>query len=407
MRPTLVLVHRYAGLLMACFLLLAGLTGALLAWFRPLDTAFNAQIFKARAPSAWAQELPPLELRERVLAQYPGASVVWMPLRHAPGETMTVPVRGAVHPAGTPHAGLEVDEVFVNPYTGAVQGARKWGDLAQGMTNLMPFIYRLHYSLALDTAGTLLLGIVSLVWTLDCFIGAWLTFPARRAGWASWWRAWKVRAGSGNYKLHFDLHRAGGLWLWAMLFVLAWSGVAFNLTEEVYRPVMSKLFTVQSSPYLTVPNLAKAEAEPAMGWSAGLALGRRHMAALAQEKGFVVQAEEAISYVPNKRFFRFTVKSDRDIRDQAGTTSVYFDARTGTRIASQLPTGETSGDTVTMWLLTLHIGHIWGTPYRIFLSCVGIAVAMLSVTGIYLWWRKRRARRVAAVNQPGRLTALS
>ena len=36
-----------------------------------------------------------------------------------------------------------------------------------------------------------------------------------------------------------DLHRAGGLWLWAMLFVFAWSSVAFNLTPA-YDAVMRK-----------------------------------------------------------------------------------------------------------------------------------------------------------------------
>ncbi|MGZ7192220.1 PepSY domain-containing protein, partial [Streptococcus pyogenes] len=79
---------------------------------------------------------------------------------------------------------------------------------------------------------------VALLWTLDCFAGAWLTFPAPQRlnaprpakPWLSRWApSWKLRLSSGAYKLNFDLHRAGGLWTWAMLFVLAWSSVAFNL----------------------------------------------------------------------------------------------------------------------------------------------------------------------------------
>jgi uncharacterized iron-regulated membrane protein len=296
-------------------------------------------------------------------------------------------------------AALAVDEVYVNPYSGEVQGARKWGALSDGVTNLMPFIYRLHYSLALDTIGTYLFGIVALLWTLDCFVGAYLTFPPRQSSkgwWRRWWPSWKVRGASGNYKFNFDLHRAGGLWAWAMLFVLAWSGVAFNLTEVVYRPVMSALFDVQPSLYHTMPQLAKPAREPAMGWAPGLAQGRLHMAALAREKGFAVQEEQAISYAPGQGFFRYTVRSDRDIRDKGGSTSVFFDARSGAVLGSQIPTGETSGDTITMWLLTLHLAHIWGMPFRIFSTLIGLSVAMLSITGVYLWWKKRKARAATA-----------
>ncbi|WP_311964532.1 PepSY-associated TM helix domain-containing protein, partial [Acinetobacter baumannii] len=87
----------------------------------------------------------------------------------------------------------------------------------------MPFIYRLHYALALDGVGILVFGVVSLLWTVDCFIGAWLTLPARRAGawrswWTRWWSSWKLRGGS-SYKLSFNLHRAGGLWTWVLLFM--------------------------------------------------------------------------------------------------------------------------------------------------------------------------------------------
>lgn len=135
MRPYAVLVHRYIGLVMAGFLLVAGLTGAVLAWYRPLDAALNPQLYQAVAPSAGAQALSPLVLRERLLAHYPRASVLWVPLHTPQGEAAVFTLRGG---------GLAVDEAYVNPYTGAVQGARKWGDLSEGTTNLMPFIYRLH-----------------------------------------------------------------------------------------------------------------------------------------------------------------------------------------------------------------------------------------------------------------------
>jgi len=42
--------------------------------------------------------------------------------------------------------------------------------------------------------------------------------------------------------------------------------------------------------------------------------------------------------------------------------------------------------------LPLHSGRIVGTPGRVLISLIGIFVAALSVTGVVIWARKRRAR---------------
>jgi uncharacterized iron-regulated membrane protein len=40
----------------------------------------------------------------------------------------------------------------------------------------------------------------------------------------------------------------------------------------------------------------------------------------------------------------------------------------------------------------LHSGRLLGMPGRILMSFMGVMVAMLSVTGMVIWARKRRAR---------------
>lgn len=63
------------------------------------------------------------------------------------------------------------------------------------------------------------------------------------------------------YKLNFDLYRAGGLWLWVMLFVLAWSSVAFNL-KVVYYPVMQTVFTLKPDQEEVIPSIARYTGRP-------------------------------------------------------------------------------------------------------------------------------------------------
>lgn len=65
------------------------------------------------------------------------------------------------------------------------------GDISQGVINLMPFLYRLHQSLVLGKLGTTLLGVISLLWLVDCFVGLYLTFPVRSRGLPSRFRQWK------------------------------------------------------------------------------------------------------------------------------------------------------------------------------------------------------------------------
>lgn len=404
MRHAWVVFHRYVGLVMAAFLLIAGVTGALLVWYHELDQAINPRLMIVSSTAENGtplSRLDPLALRERVQAAYPQAWVHWVPL--APGdpvEAHTFWIQGAPDARGV-RAELGVDEVFVNPYTGAILGAREWGHLSDGITNLMPFLYRLHHSLALGTVGTWVFGVIAVLWTVDCFVGAWLTFPLRarndRTATRGWWRrwapAWKLRWHGGPYRVNFDLHRAGGLWPWAMLLVLAWSSVAFNLYDSVYKPVMATLLEFKPDPRESLPRLEQPEPEPAMGWAAALSAARGHVKTLEATKGWQVRGEDRVSYDPRRGVVRLEVRTDRDISDRRARSAVFVDGRTGELMAHHLPTGEAAGDTITAWLLTLHLTHIWGLPFRLLVTAVGVGVAILSVTGVYIWWRKRQGRR--------------
>ncbi|MGZ8945232.1 MAG: PepSY domain-containing protein [Methylococcaceae bacterium] len=47
------------------------------------------------------------------------------------------------------------------------------------------------------------------------------------------------------------------------------------------------------------------------------------------------------------------------------------------------------------WLWPLHMARILGLPYKYFVCLMGQVVAMLSVTGVYIWLKKRRARCIS------------
>lgn len=390
------LAHRYVGLLLAGFLVLTGLTGAPLAFYPELDAYFASRLQRSEPPAPGAAPLDPLVLRERLLERMPHVDADYVELRQQPGRSAAFFVSARDGAAPLPY-----DEVYVDPYTGAERGRRLWGDPSGGLENLMPFVYRLHYSLAAGTVGTYVLGIVALLWTIDCFVGAWLTLPARgtapvessttrRSRWSRWRDAWRIRWSANAFRVNYDVHRAGALWTWLVLFVFAWSSVAFNL-REVYSPTMQALFGYRDV-YATLPQTA-TRTPPVLGFGDALARGRELMRVQAAAHGFEVAHEEALSLDRARHVYRYTVRSSRDIRDRRGSTAVFYDASSGAFRALQLPTGDTAGNTLTTWLTSLHMAQVWGWPYRAFVSAFGLFVVVLSATGVVIWARKRGGRR--------------
>lgn len=223
---------------------------------------------------------------------------------------------------------LRANQVFVDPYTGQIRGERHNGKATEGLRSVMPVVYLLHRSLAAGNAGALVLGAVALLWTLDCFIGLWLTLPVRatpgrrsHCSWLSRWApAWRLRWGAGAYKLLFDLHRAGGLWTWALLLALAISSLALTL-PSVYDAGMRSLLAHQRDELALPPSSARSDA--VMDWAAARESGRRLMQAQAAAMGFTVLREDWMLFDPARGVFRYAVHSDRDVGHRYTRTLVF------------------------------------------------------------------------------------
>ncbi|MGJ3257144.1 MAG: PepSY-associated TM helix domain-containing protein [Alcanivorax sp.] len=402
MRQFWVSVHRYAGLSMTVFLVIAGLTGSVLVFREELDAILNPELYQVSPPSREAELLDPLAIRRQLLDTYPQLHINWITLQPRPDHALNIRVQPPEE-----NTDLDFDEVFVNPYTGEVLGTRMWGRISDGKENLIPFLYKLHYQLALGQFGTLLMGVIALIWTLDCFIGAYLTLPNRARAtsrarsfsdklknqWRRWKPAWKVRWRRSSYKLNFDLHRAGGLWIWAMLFVLAWSSVAFNL-GQVYRPAMGLAFEFQDVRRDFSPP-EQPKTSPAISYAEARAVALNYLDG--NEQHLTDQPVRQLdytgmSYFPQFGVYHYRFRSERDVDEDWGRTRMYIDGNSGEVIALYLPTGAASGDTLTTWLITLHMAGVWGLPFKIFVSVSGILLVMLSVTGVVIWQRKRSAR---------------
>lgn len=375
---------------MAMFLVVAALTGSLLAFYEELYDA-TADWRTVSPPSAEAPLLEPAELIAAVERAAPEALFDRLELEIRPGEAVLF-----IPQQKSPDIPLDFDEIAIDPYTGAEVYRGTWGDLSEGWHQAMPFIFRLHYTLALGEVGRLLFGVVALVWTVDTILSFFLTLPAMRRGWLERWRkALVVRPPSaGSFKFNFDLHRAGGLWLWAALFVFAWSSVGFNL-RPVYTSVMGAAGATDvfaELPRKAGPEIIRHDWNTLLSYARGLA------AAKGEGEGFAVVAENALSYRASADAYEYRFRASNDLPTKRPQSRLYFDRESGEMVAAKSGRGNFTANGVNEWLVALHIASIGGRPYQVFVAALGLLIVVLTATGVIIWWRKRRARLERVTN---------
>lgn len=384
-------LHRWAGLLLALLLGLSGLSGGLLVWEQELDTFLNPTLLRVKHNEQPC--LPPLTLRERVQAQYPDAHLNQVDLNCQPRRSVRFWLKPAVGST------LANDQVFINPYSGAITGARHWGNLSQGIRlNLIPFIYRLHSELLLGKTGKTLLGITALLWIVLTVSGVWLSVPRhQQQRWRRWLQAWRLPWHPQSSAFLFRWHRGLGLWFAGLFLVFAWSGVGFTLKQPVYQPVMSSLFGLQAGDR-DIPTLATPQPHPGLEWEQALTLARMHMnQAMAAARGFKVAREFRLAYDPKRAVFHYRVTSSLDARHR-GETALWLDGNSGAPVAWFLPSGEARGDSIGTWLKALHMAETGGITYRIVASLTGLVVFLLALTGIWSWGK--RNKKLTFINAP-------
>jgi len=421
LRSSLLLIHRWLGLASAVFLLLTGLTGAVISWDHELDELLNPAWMHSESQGLHQSTLV---LAKQVAERYPQVQVSSIPLRVEPGHTLAIGVR----PLPNPPNGLEpvtFNQVFLDPVTGEELGKREWGAVwPVDRTNAVSFLYKLHYSLHLpemwgiDRWGIWLLGGVAIIWLIDSFVGFYLTLPksankpktklhkAQRHVQQTtfgqrWWPAWKMRWNSSTHKRYFDMHRAFGLWTWLLLIILAFSALALNLRREVFMPVMKSAFTLTPAPSDLRSRLPVAQQLPPK-------VSYEQVLELAVEEAHVQRWQEPVGRISYSAAFQlFNVdfyypEADHGVAG-AGHKRLYYDGVDGHFVGKRIPWEGTVGDVIVQAQFPLHSGRILGVPGRILISVMGLVVAMLSVTGVYLWWKKRKARKVSSTIVQGQV----
>ncbi|PCG10831.1 peptidase M4 [Sphingomonas ginsenosidimutans] len=392
--------HFYAGLVVAPFLLILSITGAIYLFNDEIDDA----LYPARRfVPAHVASLPPSRLVDAALSAHPGkVTRIDMPAAaNRPAIVFVTPV------AGDPL------RVAVDPGSGRVLGDYIYTRTLVGMADT------LHGSLMLGWWGGLVMELAA-GWAIVLIAtGLYLWWPRGRRG----------LAGVVFPRLHLrgrvvwrDIHAVTGVWTVALIAFLLLTGLPWAQVQgDVIRDMLSRVGGGYPVSHATSNAPSSAPMKAALGsapWtlegapmpvSAMPSAHAEHMAPAGTTDRAAIAGLDAVvatlardhALAGGYRLFPpagptgvYTAYTYPD-RPQ-GQRSLYFDRYSGRLIRDVGFADYGIGARAIELGVQLHMGNYFGTVNQIvmLLPCIGIVV--LVVSGVAMWWKRRPAGRLAA-----------
>ncbi|MGW7256595.1 PepSY-associated TM helix domain-containing protein [Streptomyces sp. NPDC054834] len=371
LRPLMLRLHFYAGVLVAPFLLVAAVTGLLYAG------SFQAEKLVYGHELTVPVDKSKLPISEQVAAArkaHPEGTVSAVRPSPEADATTRVLLSGV--------EGVDADHtlaVFVDPYTAKVRGAlEQYG--STGALPLRTWIDELHRDLHLGDTGRLYSEFAaSWLWVIAGG-GLVLWFSRRRA-------LRKVRGTSGRRRT-LGLHGTVGVWAAAGFFFLSATG----LTWSTYAGAnIDELRTSLGQATPSVSASASGEhaghgTAAASGGDAEHGVGLDKVLAAARAKGLtdpveiVPPADASTAYVVRQVQRSWPEKQDAVAVDPATgqvTDVLRFDDHP---VLAKL----------TRWGIDLHTGILFGIVNQIALALLALALILLILWGYRMWWQRGR-----------------
>ncbi|MEV0599411.1 PepSY domain-containing protein [Streptomyces sp. NPDC050315] len=384
LRPLVLRLHFYAGLLIAPFLLVAAVTGLLYAGSLQAEKIVYAHELRTDARGT----------------QLPLSRQVDAALRAHPEGTLTA-VRPSAEPGATTRVALDVPglgeseslAVFVDPYTGKVRGAlESYG--SSGALPLRATIDHLHRDLLLGEPGRLYSELAA-SWLWVVALGGVLLWLGRRRA------ARKLRGTTGRRRT-LSLHGTVGLWSAVGLIALSATGLTWSTYagEHIGR-IQDALGGATPAVSTEVPGMppnmpgmdhgahaqheghaghGSTRAQPLDGLDATLRTARKE--GLSGPVEIRIPTAAAPAYVVQQTDKQWPAHLDSIAVDPAsGQVTDRLDFADHPLLAK-----------LTRWGIDVHMGVLFGLANQVALAALMAALILVIVWGYRMWWQRRPRR---------------
>lgn len=389
--------HFYAGLACAPFLFILAVTGAIYLFNDEINDALYPRL---RVVPEVQASIPLSQMAQAALAAYPGGTVTRIDTPRARDRSVEVFV--------TPASG-EPRRVFVDPGSGRVLGSYVYARTLVGIADIT------HGSLMLGTFGDALVELAACWGFVLTVTGLYLWWPRGGRTQGAFLPRWRLR-GRTFWK---EWHAAIGLWtallvMFLILTGLPWAtvwggllrsgadlaGIGYPTSHRGHGVAVAsttvKEATDGAGPWTTENAPAPASdphAHHASGANGGpaAAIGLDRAAEIVAAAGMEAPYRLNLPRGTEAAYIVFTYPD----RPQ-GQRTLYIDQYSG-RILDDVGFADYGIVAKAVELgVQLHMGNYFGRLNQIIMLLPCLGIIFLTVSGPYMWWRRRPKGRLAA-----------
>ncbi len=292
------------------------------------------------------------------------------------------PQPGQTPPAPPPQGPMGA--LMIDPVSLAVLGTQTQGD------GFLRTVHMLHANFLIrDRSGREIIGWLGVAMLALGVSGLVMWWP--RPG--RWKAAFTVKTGARGVRLHRDLHGAVGIWSLVVFMIVSFSGVYLAFPQTLGDGV---------SAILPARDLrAPVKVEPVKG---GTPADIDQVVELAKA---ALPGAALRSVSPPQRPDQAYRVGLAPVGQAHGApmATVFVNPWTATVAEVRDPGGYSAGETILAWQRPLHAGEGLGALWKWLVFLSGVLPPLFAVTGILMWWLKRKARRAKDAERAAALAA--
>ncbi len=363
-------LHRWLGLIAGLPIAVIALTGSLLVYRGALDRALHPPLYDVSVAAQQAL-ITPGEALAATRWENPDPEPVTVQLPSGRDDPYVV-WHEAAHGA---------EKTYVDPNTGRVLGVRPAG------SDPVRTLFDLHVKLLAGERGAIAVGVLGLLLLFASATGVVVWWP----GTGKWLQAVTVRLRGNSRRVNYDLHRAGGFWTTAYLGLLALTGsglIFYGAAGDVLNEVTGSTSPPPPPASAEPPDGSAREARPAPMPAARIDSAWRALRLRAPEGEVTFISLPSAAREPLS--LRFRLPSELH---PVGRSFAYADRWSGDLMRVDRQPEMDTGPRLLHALYPLHIGDFEVGPIspevvRLLWALLGVAPAVLVVTGFLVWYRR-------------------
>lgn len=365
-------IHLWAGLILALYLIMMGLTGSILVFREELEDLAGLNPWHDLQTSG--HDAGPVAVIATVCAAFPRARLISLSAPTRSNPVYVAVLQGTGRNFGT-------GSVAIHPVTAQVLGRLprrlppNWAWLG--------VVRNLHVTLLSGVTGRQVNGALAGLLLLINLTGLVVWWPGTK----TWSRALVVNATHGWRRVNFDLHRATGFWTFAIVSFWGLSGIYFAWSRETLRLIDRISPVVSARPPVVRVEPQSADASPD--------LRAMLVKATRLDPGTTLRQ---IAFPAGRRAPLEISMQRPGTRGAEFADTLYFDPYSGKYLAIWKYGVNVSFGDWFIWLqIPLHFGTFWGLGVKVLWAACSLCIPALSVTGALMYWNRFLRRQM-----PGR-----